>query len=194
MRIRNDIGGWIDDAKEINLKFIEDYSHRFKSNFIRPRIIPDLGLSKLITQSINDELLRLPTIQEIKSIVWGLDLNKTPGPDGFGAGFFQDYWDIIKDDLVATIHEFFIHDKLLRQINHTFITLISKVHQPQTTAHFQPISLCSTIYKIISKILVTDSVHLWETSFPPYKVLLFRDALSMITSSLLMKLCINSNL
>jgi len=90
LRIRNDIGGWIDDAKELNLKFIADYTHRLKSNFSRPRTIPDLGLPKLITQSINDDLLRLPTLQEIKSIVWGLDPNKTPGPDGFGAGFFSE--------------------------------------------------------------------------------------------------------
>jgi len=193
-KIRNDLGGWIEDDKDINLKFIEDYSKRFKSNFTRPRIVPELGLPKLITQSINDTLIRLPTMQEIKSVIWDFDPNKTPGLDGFGVGFFQEYWDIIKDDLVATIHEFFTHDKLLRQINHTFITLIPKVNQPQTTAQFRPISLCSTIYKIISKILVTRLRPFLADIISPLQSALFRVALSMITFSLPMKLCINLNL
>ena len=32
--------------------------------------------------------------------------------------------------------------------------LILKIDQPQTTSHFQPISLCTTLYKITSKILI----------------------------------------
>jgi len=154
LRIRNDVGGWLVDDKDIHCQFITDFQSRLKSNFSRPRTMPNLGLPKIISQAINEELIRLPSLQEIKQIVWDLDPNKTPGPDGFGAGFFQTHWDIIKDDLVATIHEFFRNDTLLRQINHTFLTLIPKISQPQTTAHFRPISLCSTLYKIIAKILV----------------------------------------
>ena len=48
---------------------------------------------------------------------------------------------------------FFQSGKMLRQINHTVITLIPKCENPTSTNHYRPISLCSTIYKIISKIL-----------------------------------------
>jgi len=38
-----------------------------------------------------------------------------------------------------------------------FIGLISKIHDPQLTSHFRPISLCNTIYKIIAKCLANRS-------------------------------------
>ena len=67
LRIRNDLGGWLDDAADINRQFIADFQARLRSNFSQPRSIPDLGLPQLITPSINEELIRLPSVQEIKT-------------------------------------------------------------------------------------------------------------------------------
>ena len=37
--------------------------------------------------------------------------------------------------------------------NNTFITLIPKVKSPSIVFEFQPISLCNTLYKIVSKVV-----------------------------------------
>ena len=42
---------------------------------------------------------------------------------------------------------------MLSEINQTFIALIPKTDNPTSINHYRPISLCNTIYKIISKIL-----------------------------------------
>ena len=42
---------------------------------------------------------------------------------------------------------------ILRSINHTFITLIPRVQNPERVFDFRPISLCNVIYKIISKVI-----------------------------------------
>ena len=100
------------------------------------------------------ELVKLPEMDEVKQALFAIDSNKTPGPDDFGAGFFKHYWSIVKDDFYQCILAFFRHGKLIKKINHTFIALIPKIENPTQTQHFQPISLCTTVYKTISKILV----------------------------------------
>ena len=91
---------------------------------------------------------------EVKQLPFSIDSAKTSGPDGFGVGFFKHYWNLIKHDFYQYITEFFIHGKLLRQINHTFIALIPKKENPSKTQHFRPINLCTIVYKTISKIFV----------------------------------------
>ena len=39
--------------------------------------------------------------KEIREAVFQMEHNKAPGPDGFPAEFYQAFWDLIKDDLMA---------------------------------------------------------------------------------------------
>ena len=70
---------------------------------------------------------------EVKAALFSIDSSKTPGPDGFGAGFFKKYWEILKHDFFQCIVEFFQNGHMLRQINHTFIALIPKRDNPAET-------------------------------------------------------------
>ena len=69
------------------------------------------------------------------------------------AGFYQKYWNIIGPTVIKAVKDFFRSGKILKQVNHTFITLIQKIDNPNSLNHFRPISLCTTIYKTIAKIL-----------------------------------------
>jgi hypothetical protein len=62
------------------------------------------------------------------------------------------------------ISDFFVHSKLVKGSNFTFITLILNVISPKKLSDYRPISLAGCMYKILSKFLgkrlklVIDSV------------------------------------
>jgi len=58
---------------------------------------------------------------------------------------------------------------MLKEINRTFITLIPKIENPSRTSHYQPISLRSTIYKTIAKILVNRMRPLLDKLVSPFQ-------------------------
>lgn len=68
---------------------------------IPPHIL-DL-IPSCISREENDALIAPPSEDEIKFVLFGMHPNKSPGPDGFPAIFFQKNWNLIKSDLVATI-------------------------------------------------------------------------------------------
>lgn len=68
--------------------------------------------------------------------------------------FYQKYWDIVGDDVFEVVRGFFLDGSMLREVNHTNVTLIPKVTHPEFISQFRPISLSRFFYKIISKILV----------------------------------------
>jgi hypothetical protein len=43
---------------------------------------------------------------EVKEAIFHMEHNKAPGPDGFPPEFYQVYWHVIKDDLMALFEDF----------------------------------------------------------------------------------------
>ncbi|KAI4353134.1 hypothetical protein L6164_002105 [Bauhinia variegata] len=79
--------------------------------------------------------------------------NKSPGPDGYGSGFFKATWEIIGRDVTGSVLDFFTDRKLVKWINSTIIALIPENESPKNAAEYRPISCCNAIYKCISKML-----------------------------------------
>jgi len=90
--------------------------------------------------------------EEVKKATWLMDKEKTAGPDCFNMAFYQYCWDIVKEDLMKMFHEFFLNGKLPTSINSTFITIIHKKERSLNIKDFRPISLITSVYKIIAKI------------------------------------------
>lgn len=93
------------------------------------------------------------TDSDIRDALFSIDVNKTPGPDGFTSGFFTENWDILGTELCAVVKNFFNKGQMLTQVNSTLISLIPKGKNPSSVSDYRPISCCSTIYKTISKLL-----------------------------------------
>lgn len=110
-------------------------------------------ISSRVTPEMNEALIALPDDQEIKAAVFAIHADKAPGPDGFSAGFYQSFWDIIGDDVSKEIRNFFASGSLRNRQNETHVRLIPKGLGPKRVSDYRPIALCNTQYKIVAKIL-----------------------------------------
>lgn len=92
--------------------------------------------------------------EEIKAALWSLKAFKAPGLDGLHTGFFQRFWLIVGNLVISEIKKAFADRRVSEYLNTTHIALIPKIHGPKTLNNYRPISLCSTMYKIMPKIIV----------------------------------------
>lgn len=78
---------------------------------------------------------------------------KSPGPDGFGSGFFQDAWPIVGPDICSAVQDFFRAGFLPNEGNCTHLVMLPKKDCPTSAADYRPIACCTVYYKIIAKLL-----------------------------------------
>lgn len=97
------------------------------------------------------------TEQEIFKTLNGIGDLKSLDLDGYGAIFFKASWKIVKDDVIATIMDFFDRERLYKAFNSTVFTLIHRSDEAKSIREYIHIYVCTTLYKIISKIL-TDRI------------------------------------
>ncbi|GJR83334.1 sodium/hydrogen exchanger 6, partial [Tanacetum coccineum] len=62
-------------------------------------------------------------------------------------------WDIVGGEITNAVRDFFSNGKLLKELNHTIISLISKVSTLAKINDYRPISYCKVLFKCISKII-----------------------------------------
>lgn len=108
-------------------------------------------------KSINEGMLKMLDVEftqeEVVSGIRQMHPTKVPGLDGMTTVFYQNFWDIVLQDVTTAILTTLRIDIIPSHLNHTFITLIPIKHAPKLIIDFRPISFCNVLYKIIEKIL-----------------------------------------
>lgn len=79
---------------------------------------------------------------------------KAPGLDGLHARFAQHFWSTLGNSITEEVQRIFDTQKMPTYLNQTFVVLNAKRIGPKLLVHFRPISLCTTVYKIVSKVIV----------------------------------------
>jgi hypothetical protein len=172
IQIKNDNDQWVTDPTDIEHCF-QQYFHKL---YEQPRNEPQDIVAQLTTLSLptlsdfQAAQLNLPiSDEEIVLVVNQLGPLKTPGPDGIPATFYQKFWSTVRIDIINMVKAFFHSGFMLKSLNHTFITLIPKVPNPEKVTQFRPIALCNVTYKIISKILVNRLKPFMDSLIIPFQ-------------------------
>ena len=93
------------------------------------------------------------TKEEVKGAMWSIPEDKAPGLDNFNSKFYKASWEIVGDNIVSAINQFFHSGKMYRSWNTTTTTLIPKIKCPSHLGDFRLISCCHILYKCISKLI-----------------------------------------
>lgn len=121
-RIRYDSRKLLEELKDLKSSAVEYYLNLFiadrdaNHDFSIPFQLPQ------VSSLDNDNSHRLPSLEELREVVFSMDPSSTAGPDRFGAGFNQYCWEIIKEDLLAAILDF------LKVLNYHGISLVPQLY------------------------------------------------------------------
>ncbi|XP_059073785.1 uncharacterized protein LOC131874424 [Cryptomeria japonica] len=157
------------DHEAINREAISHFSKSFNGEVLIDedlQTIMDI-VPTCVKEQHNKMLLSVVPMEEARSTVFGMGSDKAPGSDGFLALFFQKFWDILARDIWEFVEESRKGGFVLQDFNNTFIALIPKKENISTFNDCRPISLCNTIYKVISKVIENRLKRVLEEIISP---------------------------
>ncbi|XP_042487214.1 uncharacterized protein LOC122067428 [Macadamia integrifolia] len=135
-------------------EYIVDFYERFHraSTTMNHEDLLD-NIPKILNQMDCYKMDSLPGNEEIRRAVWELDLDSSPGPDGFSGAFFHKCWDMVEVEVCNAVKQFFSIGFMPNGINNNFLVLIPKVDGANTLEKFRPLCMGNFFCKIISKVM-----------------------------------------
>jgi hypothetical protein len=79
-----------------------------------------------VTDTESEMLVAEFSEKETRDAIFQMKHNKAPGPDGFLAEYYQVFWSLIKDDIMAMFRDFHTGNLPLFCLNFGIITLLPK--------------------------------------------------------------------
>jgi hypothetical protein len=99
------------------------------------------------------------TQEEVRTTIFQMEHNKASGSDGFPPEFYQVFWGLIKDDLMALFSNFHYGTLPLNRLNFGNIILLPKKKDARVIQQYRPICLLNVSLKIFIKV-VTNRLNI----------------------------------
>ena len=145
-------GVWLTEKQDVREGVANAYHQMLSENAEWKVNIGGLQLDHLSLQET--ENLELPfSEEEVCSALMEMNGDKAPGPDGFTVAFWQDCWDLVKEEVMEMFKDFHKQSSFLKSFNTTFLVLIPKKGGAEDLGDFRPISLLGGLYKLLAKVL-----------------------------------------
>lgn len=152
-------GAIIDDPLEMSRMAVSHFQSILGPEILQPLSSPLSWFQDLLSYRCSPEMkqsmVKFPYVEEIKKVMFKLNANKAPGPDGFTSAFYKVTWGIIGLEVTNSILQFFQTAFLPSAVNATILALVPKAPGASMISDFRPISCLNTLYKVVSKLLVS---------------------------------------
>ena len=99
-------------------------------------------ITLMITEEMNSALIDTFTDFEVKEALKQMAPFKA-GPDGMPPLFFQHFWGVVDADVTNSVLSWHNLGTISHPLNHTFVTLIPKIKNPESVSDYRPINLCN---------------------------------------------------
>jgi hypothetical protein len=93
--------------------------------------------------------------EEIKLAIFSCYREGSPGPDGLPFLFYQKFWSLLKEDLLALFSDFHRGKLDLFRLNFAMLTLVPKVDNATDMKNFRPIILLNCSFKFFGKLITS---------------------------------------
>ncbi|GJW12014.1 sodium/hydrogen exchanger 6 [Tanacetum coccineum] len=139
------------DGNQVPGAFVNHYNQFLGAEGVNIPLDDHDLFTRVLDDAKAEFMVRDVSNDEVKSVIFSIGDDRAP--DGFTAAFFKKAWDVVGGDITCVVRDFFSNGKLLKELNHTIISLIPKVTTPARINDYRPISCCNVLYKCISKII-----------------------------------------
>lgn len=162
-------GNWVSNQDLLRTMVSNYFKSLYSGRDTHPLPYRAKGSILGISDALMHNLAANVTKEEVRSALFDMAPLKAPCIDGLQALFFQSQWDIVGDSLFTEVSVVFDGNPLCPTFNRRLITLIPKIDQPKHLKEFRPISLCTTVYKLVTKIIAARLKHIMPSIISPYQ-------------------------
>ena len=139
--LKDENGTWQENEEVVSGMLIEFYANLFTSS--TPGNLEQIleGIQPVVTEEMRIKLAKPFVVEEeVECAIKDMAPLKALSLDGMPLLFYQIHWTDVGMDISQAILSCLNSRYILKSINHTFITLIPKVQNPERVSDYRPIS------------------------------------------------------